>query len=257
MNILSVGNKSAKNSASFRVKFYALVLSYIQLRASPKHIGQSRHGRPMTISHVKVSFVLLFIGNSVADGKDRDRRDHRAQRFATTFETLKSERRDDDAQRPRGNTEGKGIRGEKKDEWRGGSCRTAQQNHLTQRERETAKPTVRIRGNRRVGAGFRLSVAIATSAALWLGERAADGKSLVRTIIPRVAILQSGPSRSVVLHPRLHTSRCFRLSLRHVAVRRTVALRAEESLVVSSILVLYDVTVLQENAYFYNITYSL
>jgi len=123
---------------------------------------------------------------------------------------------------------------------RDGNCRMEQQNHLTQREREMAKPTARIRGNRRVGAGFRLSVAIATSAALWLGERAADGKSLVRTIIPRVAILQSGPSRSVVLHSRLHTSRCFRLSLPHVAV----ASCAEESLVVLPIFTLYDVTIL-------------
>lgn len=107
-----------------------------------------------------------------------------------------------------------------------------------------AKPTARIRGNRRVGAGFRLSVAIATSAALWLGERAADGKSLVRTIIPRVAILQSGPSRSVVLHPRLHTSRCFRLSLRHVFP--FVPSRAKNLSLHRRFFALYDVTILAE-----------
>lgn len=194
------------------------ILLYFHKRNYIHYRILAKAGRCMMISHLKVAFVLLFAGNSIADGKNRDRRDHRAQRLATTFETLKSERRTTHNDREE-TQEGKEYKEKKKDERRGGSCRTAQQNHLTQRERETAKPAARIRGNRRVGAGFRLSVAIATSAALWLSERAADGKSLVRTIIPRVAILQSGPSRSVVLHPRLHTSRCFRLSLRHVAVR--------------------------------------
>jgi len=78
-----------------------------------------------------------------------------------------------------------------------------QQNHLTQRERERRRSRRLASGEiEGVGAGFRLSVAIATSVALWLSERATDGKSLVRTIIPRVAILQSGPSRSGVLRRR-------------------------------------------------------
>lgn len=167
----------------------------------------------------------------------------RAQRLATMFETLKSDWRDDDAQRPRRNTEGKKYEEKKRTSDGGGtgSCRMAQQNHLTQREREMAKPTARIRGNRRVGAGFRLSVAIATSAALWLGERAADGKSLVRTIIPRVAILQSGPSRSVVLHPPVAHVAMFSFVLaspsssRHVLKNLSLDCRFSR---------LYDVTIL-------------
>jgi len=101
MNILSVASKSAKNDASTCVKFYTR--NYIAETYRPN----SWHSRPTTISHIRISFILLFIGNSVADGKNRDRRDHRAQRLATMFEALKSERRDDDAQRPRRNIEGK------------------------------------------------------------------------------------------------------------------------------------------------------
>ena len=60
------------------------------------------------------------------------------------------------------------------------SCRTVQENHLTQ-ESETSGACIQENG--RVGSGFRLSVTIATSAALWLSKRATGGKSLVRTII--------------------------------------------------------------------------
>lgn len=63
---------------------------------------------------------------------------------------------------------------------RGRSCRTVQENHLTQ-ESETSGACIQENG--RVGSGFRLSVTIATSAALWLSKRATGGKSLVRTII--------------------------------------------------------------------------
>jgi len=196
------------------------VSNFIHATTSPKHIGQTAG---IVDRRRYKSIVHSFVHRKFRCRQKEPRQTESPSAAARddvwgSEERTKRRRRTTTAKKYRG----KGIRGEKKDERRGWSCRTAQQNHLTQREREMAKPTARIRGNRRVGAGFRLSVAIATSAALWLGERAADGKSLVRTIIPRVAILQSGPSGSVVLHPWLHTSRCFRLSLHHVVVR-TVA----------------------------------
>jgi len=198
----------------------------------------------ITISHTRVASIFLFIGNSVFNGKKSrlTRSDERSgsQRCLKLWRAIEETTTHNDREEIEGKEYEEKKRTSDSGGRRDGNCRMEQQNHLTQREREMAKPTARIRGNRRVGAGFRLSVAIATSAALWLGERAADGKSLVRTIIPRVAILQSGPSRSVVLHSRLHTSRCFRLSLPHVAV----ASCAEESLVVLPIFTLYDVTIL-------------
>lgn len=105
-------------------------------------------------------------------------------------------------------------------------------------------PTACIRGNRRVGASFRLSVAIATSADLWRGERATDGKSLVRTIISRIAILQSGPSRSDALHTHRDVAThphadfvfvCPYVTLLFVSsCHVTSASHAEEFLIVSS-----------------------
>lgn len=111
-------------------------------------------------------------------------------------------------------------------------------------------PTACIRGNRRVGASFRLSVAIATSAALWRGERATDGKSLVRTIISRIAILQSGPSRSDALHTHRDVathphadfvSVCPYVTLLFVSsCYVTSVLRTEEFLIVSSAFVWHN-----------------
>lgn len=87
------------------------------------------------------------------------------------------------------------------------SCRTVQENHLTQ-ESETSGAC--IRGNGRVGSGFRLSVTIATSAALWLSKRATGGKSLVRTIILHCCGL---PFCNPTLHSALTLSMCRVVSL--------------------------------------------
>lgn len=80
------------------------------------------------------------------------------------------------------------------------SCRTVQENHLTQ-ESETSGACIQENG--RVGSGFRLSVTIATSAALWLSKRATGGKSLVRTIILHCCGL---PFCNPTLHPILTLS---------------------------------------------------
>lgn len=80
------------------------------------------------------------------------------------------------------------------------SCRTVQENHLTQ-ESETSGACIQENG--RVGSGFRLSVTIATSAALWLSKRATGGKSLVRTIILHCCGL---PFCNPTLHPILTPS---------------------------------------------------
>lgn len=80
------------------------------------------------------------------------------------------------------------------------SCRTVQENHLTQ-ESETSGACIQENG--RVGSGFRLSVTIATSVALWLSKRATGGKSLVRTIILHCCGL---PFCNPTLHPILTPS---------------------------------------------------
>lgn len=209
-----------------------------------KHIGAIH--RLITTSHARKSRIVRpFIHRRFYDRKSRNRRNHRARRFATTFENLTNGTRRRRTTRRRRNTEERYEEKKRKSSVRGRRTHDATESLGAKRARDCG-PTACIRGNRRVGAGFRLSVAIATSTALWLGERATDGKSLVRTIISRVAILQSGPSRSGVLHTHRDVAthpRCgfrFRLSLRHVAVR-AVASRVIR-LVVLSIFALFDIT---------------
>lgn len=153
----------------------------------PHSIGQAKHDdRSMATSRANAEReegrrgcrqCFRSAGNSVRrTGRTANRRDRGSeQRLATN---LKSGARDDEETRTDGGPrreDGGEKRGKKREGRRRGEegCRTMQRNHLTREKSERPRRRERLASGEIEGwvAGFRLSVAIATSAALWLGRK--------------------------------------------------------------------------------------
>lgn len=114
-----------------------------------KHIGAIH--RLITTSHARESRIVRpSIHRRFYDRKSRNRRDHRAWRFATTFENLTNGTRRRRTTRRRRNTEERYEEKKRKSSVRGRRTNDATESLGAKRARDCGT-TACIRGNRRVG----------------------------------------------------------------------------------------------------------
>lgn len=71
-------------------QIYTFIFFMLPSMHVSKHIDQNQGDKLITTSYTRKSCIVrfLFVKNSVKDRKNRNRRNHQAQQFRTTFENL-------------------------------------------------------------------------------------------------------------------------------------------------------------------------